>query len=86
MFLVGPGHKTGDVNERNDRDIETVTSPDKAGAFFSGVDVQNSGQYLRLVGYHPHYPAADAPEAANEVQGPQVVVLEELASVQHGPH
>ncbi len=33
----------------------------------------------------PDHPAADATEPADEVEGPQVVVLEEVAAVQDGP-
>ena len=85
MFLVGPGHEARDVDERYDRDIETVARPDKARPLFGRVDIEDPGQHLRLVGHHPDHPAANATEAANKVRGPEVVVLEEVAPVQDGP-
>ena len=82
VFLVGPRHETWDVDEGDYGDVETVASPHEPGALFRRVDVQDSRQYLGLVGDHADDLASDAAKTADEVERPQGVVLEQLAAVE----
>ena len=49
-FLFGAGQVTGNIHQIDDRDIEGVAEPDKAGGFVAGVDIQTAGFRHRLVG------------------------------------
>src|SRR5262249_45777876 len=51
VFLRNAGQKAGHVFERDERNIEAVAETNKARAFDRAVDIENSGQKSRLVGY-----------------------------------
>ena len=48
-LLVGAGQEAGDVDERDDRDVERVAGAHEARGLRGGVDVEHAGHRLRLV-------------------------------------
>ena len=78
-----PGHEPRDVDEGDEGDVEGVAGADEPGPLLRGVDVEHAGQHLGLVADDADGPAVDAGEPADQVHGPVVVDLEELAVVDH---
>ncbi|CAM5260654.1 hypothetical protein SALBM311S_03370 [Streptomyces alboniger] len=81
MLLVDTRKEPGDVQERDDRDIESVTHLDKACSFFRRFDVQDAGQRRRLVGHDADHLTVQAGQRADDVAGPALVDLEVVAVV-----
>ncbi len=49
-FLIRAGHIAGNVGEGQQRDIKGIAETDEAGGLVGGVDIQNAGSELRVVG------------------------------------
>src|SRR5699024_4819337 len=67
VLLVHTRKKARYVNQSDNRDIESITETYKTGGFLRCRNVQCSGQLLRLVSYHPHGTAFDAPQSYDNV-------------------
>ncbi len=81
MFLVDAGKESRNVQERNDRNVKSVTHLDKARSFFAGLDVQDAREALRLVGDDADDLAVEAGQRADDVAGPALVDLQVVAVV-----
>ena len=76
-----PGRKPGDVDERQQGDVEGVARAHEACGLRRGVDVEHARELRRLVADDPDREAVQAGEAADDVLGMVLVHLEELAVV-----
>ena len=54
VLLLGSGQEARNVHEGYERDVEGVAETYEAGSLPGGVDVQNAGQVLGLVGHDTH--------------------------------
>ncbi len=81
LLLFGAGHKAGDIDEGDDRDVEGVAEPHEAGSLAGRVDVEHAGQNLRLVGHEADALAVHPPKADDDVLGPIRRNLEEVSLV-----
>ena len=85
-LLGGAGQEAGHVLEGDERDVEAVAEAHEARALERGVDVEAAGQVRGLVGHDPDRPAAEPPEADDEVRREVGLDLEEVPVVEHRPH
>ena len=67
VLLARAGHEAGHVDEGHQRDVEGVAEADEAGGLAAGVDVEDAGQHLRLVGDDADGLAVEAAEAGDDV-------------------
>jgi len=81
VFLVDAREEARHVFERDDRDVEGVTEPDKAGQLVGRIDVQTAGHHFRLVGDDSHRIAVHPGKPDNDVPGKPLVDLHEIAFV-----
>mmetsp|Transcript_48047 Transcript_48047/g.80727 ORF Transcript_48047/g.80727 Transcript_48047/m.80727 type:complete len:241 (+) Transcript_48047:481-1203(+) len=82
VLLGGPGEEARHVHQSNDGDVEAVGKPHHPGRLCAGVDVQDAGKDLGLVGNHAHRLALHAAQPHNHVLGPVRHDLVEGALVQ----
>ena len=78
VFLVDAGHESGDIHQSHDGDVEAIAEPDEAGRLGRGVDVQDSGQILRLVAHQTHRASVHPGKPHHHVGGEVLVDLQEL--------
>jgi hypothetical protein len=71
----------GHVDERQERDVERVARAYEASGLLRRIDVEASGEHLRLVADDADDVAVDAREPGDDVHRPQGEGLEELAVV-----
>ena len=76
-----PGEEAGDVDESDDGDVEAVAEADEAGGFAGGVDVEDAGEGVGVVGDDADAVAAEVGEADDDVARPLGLDFEELAVV-----
>ena len=81
VLLVGAGQEAGDVDERDERDVERVARAHEPGGLLRRVDVERAREHLRLVPDDADDVAVDPREPAHDVHRPERVHLEELAVV-----
>ena len=78
LLLLGPGHEAGHVDQGDERDLEGVAEAHEARRLAGGVDVQNAGQDLGLVGHDADGRTLHPGEAADDVLGVVRRNLEEI--------
>ena len=83
VLLPRSGQKTGHVFEGHQRNVEGVTEAHEARSLHRSVDVQDSGQVVRLVGDNADALAREASESNHEVSCIFGVDLEEDLVVDH---
>src|SRR5882724_9223759 len=81
VFLVHTGQKTGDVFECNQRNIETVAESNEPRSLIRSVDIQNTGQKRRLIGYDADRPAIQARESDDNVFGEVLLHFEKISII-----
>src|SRR3989454_3371103 len=90
VLLFHPRKETGYVDEGEERDVEAVAEPDEASRLGRRVDVQGSGEDLRLVPDNADGSALQAGEADHDVLRPIGVDLEPRVAghdpADHVPH
>src|SRR5438093_4541968 len=90
VLLLHPGEETGYVDEREERDVEAVAEADEASRLGRRVDVQGSGEDLRLVPDDANRPALQSGEPHHDVLRPVGMDLEPRVAVydptDHVPH
>ena len=67
VFLCAAGHKTGHIDQCDNRDIERITKTHEAGAFDRRPNIQTAGQHQRLVGNNPHRAALHTPKPDHQI-------------------
>jgi len=82
VFLVGAGQEAGDVDERDDRNIEGVAGADEARSLLRRVDIQTAGELGRLVGDDADADPVDTAEADDHVHRAPGLHLEELVVIE----
>ena len=83
VLLRRAGQEARHVLERHERDVEAVAEADEARALERRVDVEAPGQVRGLVRHDPDRPAAEPPEADDEVRRVLGLDLEEVPVVEH---
>ena len=81
VLLVGARHEPRNVDEGDQGDVERVAGAHEAGPLFRALDVEHAGEDLWLVADDTDDVTVDAGVPADQVHGPEGVVLEELAVV-----
>ena len=84
VFLACAGKEAGDVDERDDGNVERVAEADKAGALAAGVAVKNTGVDAGLVGYHADRLAVEASKADDDVACEVALHFHEFPVVDNG--
>ena len=79
-LLLDAGQEAGNVDERDERDVEAVAEADEARALVGRVHVERAGPDRRLVGDQADDDALDPGEADDQVFGERPVHLEEFAA------
>ena len=82
-LLVGARKESWHVGESHNRNLECVAESDEASSFHRCVDVEDTGQYRRLVCNHANHSAFNLGEACDDVFGKAWHNLVELVSVAH---
>ena len=80
-LLRRPRQEARHVDERDERDVERVAEAHEARRLHRRVDVEDAGERARLVADDADRVPAEAREADDDVLGPALVHLEELAVV-----
>src|SRR5689334_2582071 len=81
VLLIDPRQEPGNIHESQDRDVESVTEPDKACGLDGGINVESSGVNLRLIRNDPNRVSVESGEANDDVLGPERLYLEQFASI-----
>ena len=76
-----PGQEAGHVDEGDDGDVETVAEAHEAGGLDRGVDVEDPGQDLGLVGHDADTAPVQPGEPDQDVLGVVFMNLEEFTLV-----
>ncbi|CAH0321007.1 hypothetical protein SRABI91_05431 [Rhodococcoides fascians] len=82
VFLARPGQEPRHIDQRDDRNVETITGADEPGCFLRGIDIEGAGELGGLIGHDPHRPAVDPPEPDDDVAGPPLLNFEEFVVVE----
>ena len=82
MFLFRAGHESGNIHKADERDVECVAEPHKAGPLCRSVTVKNSGQHRWLVGDQANRFATQSAETDYKVSGKPLVNFKELCPVE----
>ncbi|HET9520965.1 MAG TPA: hypothetical protein VFO73_07975 [Candidatus Limnocylindrales bacterium] len=83
MLLADARQKPGDIDERDERDIEAVARPDESRGLRRRVDVESTREDGRLLGHDADAPTGESREPDDDVLRPRGLNLEELAVVDH---
>ena len=81
MLLVAARLISRDIHKRNDRDVEGIAEPDKAGNFFRRFNVKAAGTHTRLVGNYPHTASVDAGEPCYHALRKKLMDLNEFTVI-----
>ena len=68
MFLIASGKKSGNVDERQERNIEAVAEADKAGGLIGSMIIDRPGHEVRLVGDYSDRFSVQPGEAHDDIQ------------------
>ena len=85
VLLIDPRQVAGQVDERDQGDVERVAEPDEPGRFVRGVDVEHPGQDRGLVGHDPDRPTPQPRKAHHDVPRKMGMDLKETAVVHDAP-
>ena len=66
-LLVCPWQVSRDINQGNNRDIEGVAESDKPGCLITGIYIQTSRLWHRLIGYYTHWPPTQSGKAGDYI-------------------
>ena len=80
-LLVSARKESWHVSEGHNRHLECITESDEASSLHRCVNVEDTGQYLRLVCNHANHSAFNLSEASDNVFGEAWHDLIELVSV-----
>ncbi len=69
MLLGRAGHKAGDINQADQWDIKGIAEANKPGRLNRGININNSGQIVRLLGDNAHRPAIKSGKTDNYIGG-----------------
>lgn len=87
MLLLDTGEETRDIDKGHQRDVEGVAEADPAGPLDRGVDVQDTGGVVGLVGDEGDGAPVHAAKAHHQVGGELGHDLKEVLVVHHlGDH
>ena len=81
MLLVAARLISRDIHECNNRDVESVAEPDKAGNFFRRFNVKAAGTHTGLVGNYPHTASVDAGEPCYHALRKKLMDLNEFTVI-----
>ena len=82
-LLCRSREEAGHVDERDKRDVEGVAGANEPRGLVRRVDVEHACERARLVADDADRVAVQPREAADDVLGPTLVHLEEVAVVDH---
>ena len=85
VLLTDARQEPGDVDERDDRNVEAVAGAHESRRLDRGIDVERAGQDRRLLGDDADAPPAEPGEPDDDVRRPRRLDLEELAVVDDPP-
>ena len=80
IFLRRAGQKAGHINQRHNRNIETIAEPHKTRRLAAGIAVQHAGQHHGLIGNKAHRAPFHAAETDDNVLGKVRLDFEKIAS------
>ncbi len=83
ILLTSTRKESRNVDERDDRNIESVAEPHEPRGFARGVDVQHARHILGLVGNDTNGLSVETGKAGDDVLCKRLVGLEEVAVVDH---
>ncbi len=86
IFLRGAGQETGDVDQGQDWNVETVAEADEACGLLARIDIEAAGEHQRLVRDHAHRFAVEPDEAGEDVGRVLLLQFEEVAFVGEAQH
>ena len=75
IFLNGAGQEAGNVNQVQQRNVESVAEANETRGFIGSIDVQAAGHNFRLVGNDTDGFAVHTCEAGDDVLSPVFLVL-----------
>ena len=81
VFLLRAAEEAGHIDKRDQRNVEGVAEADETRRLAGGVDVQDAGQHLRLVGDDSDALAAHVGESHQDVAGEVGMYFKELAVI-----
>ena len=84
VFLTCSGKESGNVHQRNDRNVECVAETNEACCLAAGIYVQYTCVSCGLVGNDTYAATVEACETDDDVLGKLRLNLEELAVVRDG--
>ena len=77
-FLCQTGHEAGDIDKRNQRDVECITKADKTCCLARRIDIEASGENHRLVTHHANGFPVDTAKADNDVIEAAITLLKKV--------
>ena len=83
IFLRGAWQKAGHINQRDNRNIETIAEPHKTRRLTAGIAVQHAGQHHGLIGNKAYRAPFHAAETDNDVLGKIGLDFEKIAFIHH---
>eukprot|EP00050_Salpingoeca_kvevrii_P012460 m.22726 g.22726 ORF g.22726 m.22726 type:complete len:412 (-) comp4026_c0_seq1:601-1836(-) len=81
VLLTSTGEKAGDIDKRDQRNVECITEAHKASALDRGVDIEGTRAVQRLVGNDTHGATTKAAKANDNVLGVRVLDLKKVVLV-----
>src|SRR2546429_5327943 len=83
-FLLRPGKKSGNVLERDQRNIECVAEAHKTRALYRSIDVQHAGEKCRLISDNTHGAPVEPGKSHDEIFGKMFVDFEQISVIHNG--
>src|SRR6266446_428975 len=81
VLLFYPRQEPRNIDQSQDRDIESITKPDEACSLDRGIDVKGPGVNFRLVRNDPNRVSVESGKSDDDILSPERLYLEQFASI-----
>src|SRR3989442_15913581 len=81
VLLIYPRQEPRNIHQSQDRDVESITKPDKARSFNGGIDVKGPGVNLGLVRHDPNRVSVQSGKSDDDIPSPERLYLEQFTSI-----
>ena len=83
IFLIYSRKESRNIDQSQQRYIESIAEANETGSLYRGIDVQCSCQHQRLIGYHPYRLSVQTDISGNDVRGKFCLKFKEVIIVGH---